>query len=186
MKTAAVLEVQEAKAVIEELRQTGNDLVADLCNVMAVALLRVGDAVNLRYSDIQRGVLFINEQKTGKPKELPLPSSILEMIATRRAAFPKDEYIFCAKGNRAAGNKPVSRVYVSRCIASVAKGLGIEGTISAHSFRKYGAAAVYTNNGNDLAQAAALLNHSSFDSTRRYLKLDVQSAGVAVRGIATF
>ena len=108
------------------------------------------------------------------------------MIATRRAAFPKDEYIFCAKGNRAAGDKPVSRVYVSRCIANAAKAIGIEGTISAHSFRKYGAASVYTNNGNDLAQAAALLNHSNFDSTRRYLKLDVQSAGEAVKGIATF
>lgn len=183
MKEATILEVKEAKALINELEQTGNDLIADVCRVMAVALLRVGDAVSLRYSDIQRGTMTIKEQKTGKEKSIQLPANILEMIDKRKNAYPSDTYIFCSKSNRASGDKPVSREYVSRIISKTAKALGIEGTISAHSFRKYGASSVYENNGGDIALARKLLNHSSFDVTCRYLRLDEKTAGRAVSTI---
>lgn len=183
MKVATILEVHEAKALVNELESTGNALIADVCRVMAVALLRVGDAIALRYSDIQRGTLSIKEQKTGKEKSIQLPPNILEIIATRRKAYPKDTYLFCSKSNRASGDKPVSREYVSRIISRTAKAIGIEGTISAHSFRKYGASSVYENSGGDIALARKLLNHSSFDVTCRYLRLDEKTAGKAVSTI---
>lgn len=180
MKSSIILEVLEAKAVIEELEKTGNQLAADVCRLMAICVLRVGDAVSLRYSDIQRGVLSIREQKTGKLKEIELPSSAMTVIQRRRAMHPKDVFIFTAHGNRASGNKAVSREYISRAISKAAKAVGIKGTVSSHSFRKYGVASVYKATGNDLAQTAALLNHSNFDVTRRYLRLDAATAGEAV------
>jgi len=182
MKAAAILEVQEAKAVINELEQQGKDIVADVCRLMGVALLRVSDAISLRYSDVQRGVLSIKEQKTGKEKKVKLPASILAMIEKRRKAYPKDTYIFAGKGNRCKKDTPISRVYVSASIKAVAEVLGIEGTISAHSFRKYGATQVLANT-NDLAQVTELLNHSSFKSTKVYLQLDVESASAAIATI---
>jgi len=183
MKAAAILEVSETKAIIEELEQQGNDLVADVCRVMAVCLLRVSDAINLRYSDFERGTLKIVEQKTGKKKEIEnLPASILAMVANRRAAYPKDTFIFAGKGNRCKKDTPVSRVYVSTSIKKVATKLGIEGTISAHSFRKYGATQVLEKT-KDLAQVSDLLNHTNFQSTKAYLKLSAKSAGVAVSHI---
>lgn len=181
MKTAAILEVSETKAILNELEQQGKDIVADVCRVMAVALLRVSDAISLRYSDIQRGVLCITEQKTKKEKKVKLPASILEMIAKRRAAYPKDTYIFAGKGNRCKKDTPISRVYVSTQIKRVAEALGIEGTISSHSFRKYGA--VQALKSSDLSVVTDLLNHSSFESTKAYLDLSVEKASAAIAAI---
>ncbi|MBN1087079.1 tyrosine-type recombinase/integrase [Erwinia aphidicola] len=95
---------------------------------------------------------------------------------------PKTRLSLLARAIAAKKDTPVSRVYVSTSIKKVATKLGIEGTISAHSFRKYGATQVLDKT-RDLAQVSDLLNHTNFQSTKAYLKLSAKSAGIAVSHI---
>lgn len=182
MQTASIITVEEKNAILAKLEEKKQYLVRDVARIMGVCLLRVSDAINLKYSDITRGVLCIKEQKTGKEKKVALPESILEMIAARKAARTGNVHIFAGEGNRCKKDTPVSRVYVSRCLSEAAKECGIEGVVSSHSLRKYGATQIMKNTG-DLAQTAALLNHSSFESTMRYLDLSVESASAAIATI---
>lgn len=139
MNRAVVLDEQQAKAIREWLNAHNKSLIADVSLIMQAAVLRVGDAVALRFDEVINGEIDIEEQKTGKRKALTLPAPVVQMIARRRAEFPHDVHVFRSQRNRSMNKQaPVRREEVSKQIAEAAKAIGIYGTVSAHSFRKAG------------------------------------------------
>ena len=168
-----MLDEQQAKVIREWLNAHNKSLIADVTLMMQAAVLRVGDAVALRFDEVINGEIDIEEQKTGKRKALTLPAPVVQMIARRRAEYPHDVHVF---RNRSMNKQaPVRREEVSKQIAEAAKAIGIHGTVSAHSFRKAGGNALYRRSGNNLALAMTVLNHSNITDTRRYLDLDKQA-----------
>ncbi|QDE47662.1 integrase [Enterobacter hormaechei] len=175
LNRAVVLDEQQAKAIREWLNAHNKSLIADVSLIMQAAVLRVGDAVALRFDEVINGEIDIEEQKTGKRKALTLPAPVVQMIARRRAEFPHDVHVFRSQRNRSMNKQaPVRREEVSKQIAEAAKAIGIYGTVSAHSFRKAGNA-LYRRSGNNIALAMTVLNHSNITDTRRYLDLDKQA-----------
>jgi integrase len=139
LNRAVVLDEQQAKAIREWLNAHNKSLIADVTLMMQAAVLRVGDAVALRFDEVINGEIDIEEQKTGKRKALTLPAPVVQMIARRRAEFPHDVHVFRSQRNRSMNKQaPVRREEVSKQIAEAAKAIGIHGTVSAHSFRKLG------------------------------------------------
>jgi integrase len=88
LNRAVVLDEQQAKAIREWLNAHNKSLIADVTLMMQAAVLRVGDAVALRFDEVINGEIDIEEQKTGKRKALTLPAPVVQMIARRRAEFP--------------------------------------------------------------------------------------------------
>jgi hypothetical protein len=57
---------------------------------MASLCLRVGDTVNLKFSQFKEGnTLEVLESKTGKKKEIIVPAKVWEIVERRRQAFRK-------------------------------------------------------------------------------------------------
>lgn len=72
LNRAVVLDEQQAKAIREWLNAHNKSLIADVTLMMQAAVLRVGDAVALRFDEVINGEIDIEEQKTGKRKALTL------------------------------------------------------------------------------------------------------------------
>ncbi|MDV5238147.1 tyrosine-type recombinase/integrase [Leclercia adecarboxylata] len=184
MNTAVVLNEKQAKQIREWLCNNGQQLIADVCLMMQGGVLRVSTALSLTFADVVNGEIDVTESKTGKRKALILPGAVVEMVARRRAEFPEDEHLFRSQRNRfLKKQKPVSREEVSKQISIAAKEIGINGTVSAHSFRKCAGNTVYRNSGNNIALAMKVLNHSSAQSTLSYLQLDKQAISNALEGM---
>ncbi|MHA1057035.1 site-specific integrase [Enterobacter mori] len=97
-------------------------LIADVTLMMQAAVLRVGDAIVLRFDEVINGEIDIEEQKTGKRKALTLPAPVVQMIARRRAEYPHDVHVFRSQRNRSMNKQaPVRREEVSKQIAEAAK-----------------------------------------------------------------
>ncbi|YAF36679.1 tyrosine-type recombinase/integrase [Klebsiella pneumoniae] len=151
---------------------------------MASLCLRVGDTVNLKFNQFKEGnTLEVLESKTGKKKEIIIPSKVWEIVERRRQAFPRDEYVFTSHSNRASGKAPVSREQVNREIKQAAENVGIKGTVGCHSFRKFASTQIFEQSNGNLALAMKALNHSDPKVTMNYLKIDVKSVGAALANI---
>ena len=110
LNRAVVLDEQQAKAIREWLNAHNKSLIADVTLMMQAAVLRVGDAVALRFDEVINGEIDIEEQKTGKRKALTLPAPVMQMIARRRAEYPHDVHVFWSLRNRSINKKtPVRR-----------------------------------------------------------------------------
>lgn len=171
-----VINPAEAKCVEKHLANDKDGMIKLLCQVMRVAGLRVSDACNLKFSDIDGNILCVVEQKTGKSKQVVLPVQLVNAIAKRQKAHPDETYVFVSAYNRKCGkDKPVSRRYVLDSIKKAAKDAGIKGQVSPHSFRKCAGTEVYKRTGNDIVAAQKFLNHSSPVVTMVYLAVNQEA-----------
>ena len=184
MATTKIITQAEAFKLISWLESHNKQLFADVAIAMASLCLRVGDALSLKFSDFVEGdTLKITESKTGKSKEIIIPSKVWEIVERRRQAFPRDEYVFTSHSNRTSGKAPVSREQVNRELKQAAENVGIKGTVGCHSFRKFAATQVFEQSNGNLALAMRTLNHSDPKVTMNYLKIDVKSVGAALANI---
>jgi integrase len=174
MNTCKVISETEAKAVRKVLDWNGLDAVHDATLVMQSAVLRVGDVLKLKFEDVVDGGISIEEEKTGKRKNVSLHPGVLAMVERRKAAHPHHVYLFQSVKRTTKGAMPITREYVSREIAKAAKEAGVAGTVAAHSFRKCGGNTIYQNSGCDLVQAMVALNHSNTKETLHYLEITEQ------------
>lgn len=131
--------------------------------------LRISDLLDLKYTDIKDGRIYVKESKTKKPAEIKLNQKALEVVAKLRNANPSDEYLFQATGNRVKGVKPFSRQYITKCFKTVSDSLGLE--IGTHSMRKTRGYMLYTQT-NNLSKVMKMLRHSSQEVTLRYIGIE--------------
>jgi integrase len=142
-------------------------LYADIWKVGVNLSLRIGDLLNLKFSDmdLKERTLKLTESKTGKQKNIRLNSAAIAIIDKRRKEYPDDIWLFQVHSNRAK-DKPVSRVSVSRIFKDAGDMIGL--TINTHSMRKSRGMAMYKD-GVPVEKIARVLNHSNTTSTLRYL-----------------
>lgn len=141
----------------------GNERIAFALILQANLGLRISDVVKLRLNDIVRDGnryrLDIVEQKTGKMRNFSVPDAIYTFIQSYsidNEINPKHKLV------------GVSTRAVQLHLKDVREKLGYE-NISTHSFRKYFATSVYESSGKDLNLTRILMQHSSPNTTIRYL-----------------
>lgn len=172
-KTRA-LDTKEYKTIIETIQRgfefngisyKANNRIATILVIQANLGLRINDVLSLRLSDIvkdgERYRLNIIEQKTHKQRNFTIPLELYQYIK-----------IYALENNISPRAKlfDIGERVVQKHLKNVTTYLGLEG-ISTHSFRKYFAMCIYTNNNYDVALVKELLQHSSIVTTQRYLTM---------------
>ena len=137
--------------------------------------LRVGDLLALTWNDVYdfenrrfREHLQLNERKTGKPKVVALNSRIISALRMCFALSERKAKDFLFLNNRKSNPAPISRSRAYRIIRAAAEAAGVDGRVSCHSLRKtFGYHA--WRDGVPPALLMDIYNHSSFETTKRYL-----------------
>lgn len=123
--------------------------------------LRVSDIEELTLNNFQNGILYKEEQKTGKKQNRKVSPALLNVIQSyviENGLKPNDKIV------------KLSKRTIQHHIKTIADYLGIQ-DISTHSFRKLYATMQYKNNDNNIELVKELLNHSSIATTQRYIKV---------------
>lgn len=183
-KTRAINE-QEFKLIIDTIRSgftTADGVRVEPNSRVAMALilqanigLRIGDIVKLRLSDILfeggRYHLDIIEEKTKKARTFTIPTEVytyLQTYALEQGISPKNRLF------------PISVRTVQYHLNRACEHLGIVG-VSTHSFRKYFAVSIYTENDYNVELVRTLLQHSSVAVTQHYLSVDSKTVETALQ-----
>lgn len=173
-KTVALTE-EQYKTIISTIRagvimENGsvinpNERIATALTLEANLGLRISDILQLRLSAIirdgDRYRLNIVEQKTQKKREFTVPTDIYVYI---------QKYALDNNISPSAKLFDISERAVNKHLKAICDYLGYTG-IGSHSFRKYFATCIYTNNNYDINLVRVLLQHSSTTTTQRYIGL---------------
>lgn len=173
-KTVALTE-EQYKTIISTIRagvimENGsvinpNKRIATALTLEANLGLRISDILQLRLSAIirdgDRYRLNIVEQKTQKKREFTVPTDIYVYI---------QKYALDNNISPSAKLFDISERAVNKHLKAICDYLGYTG-IGSHSFRKYFATCIYTNNNYDINLVRVLLQHSSTTTTQRYIGL---------------
>ena len=151
-----------------------NHKIATALRLEANMGIRISDILNLALDDIVydggRYRLDIIEQKTQKKREFTVPLEIVEYIRryNKENKIADDEIIF-----------DITERAVQKHLRLVCDYLGFEG-ISTHSFRKFFATSIYKNNNYDIVLVQKLLQHTSPQTTQRYIGISTQQVETAL------
>lgn len=152
--------------------------IAIILTITGNCALRIGDCTKLKMkSFIQEGEEYkynIIEEKTGKKRTNIIPKEIYEMIKeyAERKGINKEDKIF---------NHTIRSIQYK--LKNVAQYLGQEyKDISTHSFRKCAGMRMYRLSGNDIELTRKFLNHSSINTTQRYLGVNDEDINKILKG----
>lgn len=150
------------KAVLKGLKP----LYRSVFRLMMDTGLRVGDAVNCKYSDIDaKGFLHYTAEKTHKRARIKVPSETLQFIGWTPKRAKTDAYIFPSPKNCV---NHVSRQAVWSNIKKACVRAGVNpGGVSPHSCRKHFARELFESDG--LGATMSALQHSSPSTTFLYI-----------------
>ena len=183
-KKTKVLTTAQYKEIIQTMREgfagfRPNKRVATALVLEGNLGIRISDIVNLRPCDIVRDGdryrLEIVEKKTGKQRVFTVPLVVKQYIEN-----------YCLRNGIGARDRifPLTERAIQKQLAIVCDYLGYEG-IGTHSFRKWYATEIYKANGCDIALVQRLLQHSSAETTQRYIGMEPQRIEKAIEGHAT-
>lgn len=143
--------------------------------------LRASDLLHLKISDVLsvnhtfKDPVVIIESKTGKTKTFNLCDNVKEAITmylSTRPDYKLDEYLFISKKSI---NEPLTPNALWRIIKKMQNDIGIKQNLGSHSLRKTAGFQRLKAHSNDpyvLATIQKLYNHSSTQTTLRYLGID--------------
>lgn len=139
------------------------------CEVSLATGLRIGDVLSLKPDQVRRQRFTIKEQKTGKPRRVYLPLSIVEALLRQAGRF----WVF---EGRTDPKKHRTRQAVFKDLRRAAVLFRCRPNVSPHSLRKMYAVNYYHKSGS-LAKVQKLLNHSSEAVTVLYAMADCVTVG---------
>ena len=127
--------------------------------------LRLGDILRMRLSDFFRTSnggyrLKIVEQKTGKERNVPIPSELYAYLTEYAMEHGRSRTMPIFDITVRAVNKYIRKVCIDY--------LEME-AISSHSWRKLFCHSIYESSGNSIVDVQMALMHSSIACTQRYL-----------------
>jgi len=128
--------------------------------------LRIGDILNLKREDFEKGFIEFREQKTSKAKKVKFNEIILKQFKDVGWFGHNGDVFFSQK------NSVYSRQQINRKLKQVFKSK--DKNISSHSLRKTFGRRVYENNNEtekSLVMLSQIFNHSSIAQTRAYLDI---------------
>ncbi|MED4530927.1 tyrosine-type recombinase/integrase [Metabacillus fastidiosus] len=129
--------------------------------------LRISDILSLKVKDVQGWAIFIREKKTGKPREIKMPSELKRAVRSYANGKARHEYLI---KSRVGKNKPITRGMAYVILNQIAEAFGLE-RIGTHSLRKtYGYH--HYKAFNDLALLQIALNHNDIKETKRYIGIE--------------
>lgn len=173
----------------KEVHTITNVHVRDLLIFMVLTGVRPGEAMGLRYDDInfrnstftiKRSSPSTEETKTGSPLTLPMSDYVWNMLTRRREMFPLS--VYCFQGRTT--DRPIATVYY--ITAAINKACGVP-------FKPHGLRRTYINisthpdiGANELA-IKTMLNHTRGDVTHaHYLTPHIEMLRPIVQGVTNF
>jgi integrase len=169
---ADFIEWDKFTGLIQSLEKTGKWKFALLLACGGFTGLRISDVLRLKYEDFKgSNSLYINEKKTGKPREITFNPELLKII--ERNAKAEKGLIFL--NTRGKTGKSISVQYINNTLKKIAKDYKIPGHISSHTLRKTFGRHVFENNGRSdeaLIVLSDIFKHSSVRMTRIYLGIN--------------
>lgn len=137
--------------------------------------LRIGDVLQLHACDIikdgSRYRLNITETKTGKQRTFTVPNEIYNYIL---------QYALDNGISSRAKLFDISERAIQKHLKLLCEALNLD-NIGTHSFRKYFATSIYTDNGYNIELVRQLLQHSSTAITQRYLGIQTKEVEDALQ-----
>ncbi|MDR1965223.1 MAG: site-specific integrase [Synergistaceae bacterium] len=137
--------------------------------------LRIGDLLSLQVGDVlgEEGqispAISLKEQKTGKPRRLPLNAAVKKALSDYLSGRPgcsSSEPLFPSRKGGV-----LSRSQAWRILKQAGKSVGLE-NMGTHTLRKTFGYHVYKKTGGDIGLVQKLMNHSASRVTLRYIGID--------------
>jgi integrase len=172
--TTTSMDWEDFKSLISKLER---DKEFKFCLLIAIGVLtglRIGDLLQLRFSQFEgTEILIVQEKKTKKTRRIKISpdlKQIVERVKGKMWVTNTDQYIFL---NR-FGTKPIDKSYVNVKLKELLKQYDIvlEGNASSHLFRKtLGNRVLRLNNfsNESIVLLMELFGHSSPAITKKYL-----------------
>lgn len=141
--------------------------------------LRISDIANLRFENIDwdKNVVSIVQEKTGHRVELPLlievGNAIVDYLKYGRPSIDS-RHIFISAN---APYRPVTKFGIGDAIRRIINASGVSSRnkrVGAHSLR-FSLATTLIKEGSTLPMVSQILGHTNSDSTRTYIRVDVDS-----------
>jgi len=150
--------------------------------------LRISDLLQIKWADVydeERQAyhthLTVCEKKTKKTKVIALNKEAPHALQLCRP-YKRNSFVFASNRD----DKPISREQAWRIVKTAVNDIGIEGKIACHSFRKSWGYHAWTSGKVSPVVIMDVLNHSSYDMTRRYLGITQDDLDKAYLGMGLF
>jgi integrase len=172
--TTSFIEWNDFISVITRLEKDKEYKFCLLISIGVFTGLRISDLLNLKFSQLLDGDVFVlTEKKTNKERSIKVNSTLKEIvhrIYNKSGILNKDELIFLNK----YGTKSIDKSYVNVKLKELflKYRIKVKGNISTHTFRKtLGRRVVEVNNysSESLVLLMELFGHSNMGITKRYL-----------------
>lgn len=146
-----------------------NEQVALALTISANVGLRLGDIVLLKVGDVKNGNLKIMEQKTKKIQDREISPEMYQLIMdyALERGLKRDDFLI-----------DVGERSIQKQLKIVRDYLGLK-NVSSHSFRKTYATNQYNQNGYNIRLVQKLLNHSSAETTEKYIGIEKEEVDKA-------
>ena len=176
---------EEINRLFDEAKKFDEDMECYI-RLMLYAGLRLGEALNLRWVDIdlEKKILLIAPREDWKPKTrrgriVPVPPELLDYLVNRRLKYPDASLVVIG-----AGNYTIERM--ERVFRKIAEQAGLEtkgeDKVTAHTLR-HSYASHLVMSGTPLYTVSALLGHTDSKTTQIYAHLAPDYLKETVNGI---
>lgn len=167
--------------VAQFLHSAGDGKVRLAVSMLYATGLRLDELCHLHCADIisSSKKIHVRRSKNHSDRYVPMPDAIWQMVLDYWHSFPKGkrpkEWLFTQQRSL---DRPMDKQWIQQKILEQRTRMGMDGRLTAHSFRHAYATHSYEN-GMDILTLQAFMGHNSINSTIRYVHLAaVQTPGV--------
>lgn len=163
MASQPIKDLQKVKDMMEALSMRQNGFRDALFFEFSLSTgLRVSDTLSIRKRDIIDGILYIETQKTDKPRTIALNGPLLKKLEIYLEHKQPEDLLF-----------PFRRQWAHKMMKWAADQVGLDKSIVAtHTMRKTSAWRFYVESNYDLAKTQHFLGHRSPQETIVYLGIN--------------